>query len=128
MPYIYRCREYPGMEDCPGEFVADSKQELQQHIELHAAEAHGENPAVWSAEEREIVQGLVHRVGGSSPEPRRGWRGSVPATGVSRSSPPRWQRKQIDEISLAPGHSVGSLRKFGSAEEEALRAQVVASA
>ena len=45
MPYSYNCREYLGMEECPGSFVAASKEGVLKHVELHAREAHGEDPA-----------------------------------------------------------------------------------
>jgi hypothetical protein len=35
MPYSYNCSEYPGMEGCPGFFVAESEQEVLKHAELH---------------------------------------------------------------------------------------------
>jgi uncharacterized protein DUF1059 len=45
MPYSYNCREYLGMEECPGSFVAASKEGVLKHVELHAREDHGEAPA-----------------------------------------------------------------------------------
>jgi Protein of unknown function (DUF1059) len=44
MPYSYNCREYPGMEECPGSFVAASEEEVLKHVELHAREADGPRP------------------------------------------------------------------------------------
>jgi hypothetical protein len=61
MPYSYNCREYPGMEECPGSFVAASEQEVLKHVELHAREAHVEDPAQWSEEEEQMVQDLIRR-------------------------------------------------------------------
>lgn len=43
MAYSYRCKDYPGMDACPGSFTAET--ELWKHIELHAAIAHQENPS-----------------------------------------------------------------------------------
>ena len=31
MPYFYNCGEYPGMEGCPGFFVAESEQDVFKH-------------------------------------------------------------------------------------------------
>jgi hypothetical protein len=59
MPYSYACRVYPGMEECPGSFVAASEEEILKHVELHARVAHGEDPARWSEAEVEIVQDLI---------------------------------------------------------------------
>jgi predicted small metal-binding protein len=59
MPYSYNCREYPGMEECPGSFVAASEEEVFKHVELHASEAHGEDPAQWSEEEAQMVKDLI---------------------------------------------------------------------
>jgi len=38
--YSYACKDYPGMEGCPGSFKAQTEAELWKHIELHAATAH----------------------------------------------------------------------------------------
>ncbi len=59
MPYSYNCREYPGMDECPGSFVAASEEEVLKHVELHASEAHGEDPAQWSEEEAQMVKDLI---------------------------------------------------------------------
>jgi predicted small metal-binding protein len=59
MPYSYDSREYPGMEECPGSFVAASEGEVLKHVELHAREAHDEDPARWSEEEAQMVKDLI---------------------------------------------------------------------
>lgn len=59
MPYLYRCNEFPGMEGCPGAFTAATEGEVRNHVELHAREAHGEDPAEWSDEDRRQVQELI---------------------------------------------------------------------
>jgi predicted small metal-binding protein len=56
MAFTYRCADFPGMESCPGSFTADTKEEVLKHVELHATEAHQEDPAKWSAEDRQGVQ------------------------------------------------------------------------
>ena len=61
MAYTYACRECPGMETCPGVFTAATEEELWQHLELHAIEAHQENPAQWTPEERQQIQDLLRR-------------------------------------------------------------------
>ena len=57
--YSYACKDYPGMEACPGRFSAETEAELTQHIELHASVAHGEDPAKWSAEDRATLKALI---------------------------------------------------------------------
>jgi predicted small metal-binding protein len=59
MAYTYRCRDYPGMEACPGSFTAESADEVMNHIELHAKAAHGEDPKQWSAHDRRQLQALI---------------------------------------------------------------------
>lgn len=59
MPYSYRCTEFPGMEGCPGQFTAATEDEVRKHVELHAREAHGEDPAEWSDEDRRQVEELI---------------------------------------------------------------------
>lgn len=59
MPYRYKCSDYPGMETCPGAFTADAEGELWKHIELHAIEAHQEDPKKWTSEDRQQVQKLI---------------------------------------------------------------------
>ncbi len=57
--YSYACKDYPGMEACPGQFTAETPAEVMKLIELHAAIAHGENPAEWSADERKKLKALI---------------------------------------------------------------------
>ena len=57
--YSYACKDYPGMEECPGRFYAQTEDELWKHIELHASVAHNENPPAWSAEEKAQMKTLV---------------------------------------------------------------------
>jgi predicted small metal-binding protein len=52
------------MEGCPGFIVAESEREVLKHVELHAREAHGEDPAQWSGEERQTVNDLIRRTDG----------------------------------------------------------------
>ncbi len=59
MAYSYRCKEFPGMETCPGSFTAATESELWKHIELHAREAHQEDPAKWSADDRNGVKAII---------------------------------------------------------------------
>jgi predicted small metal-binding protein len=66
MPYSYNCREYPGMEQCPGSFVAETENELWKHIELHAREAHGEDPSQYSEDEVRAVKDLIRHTGPTS--------------------------------------------------------------
>ena len=43
--YAYACRDYPGMEACPGHFIAETLDEVWKLMELHATVAHDEDPA-----------------------------------------------------------------------------------
>jgi hypothetical protein len=57
--YSYACKDYPGMEQCPGRFCAATHNEIWKLIELHAAMAHGEDPAQWSADEKAKLKSLI---------------------------------------------------------------------
>ncbi len=57
--YSYACKDYPGMEACPGKVVAASKDEVWKLMELHAAIAHGEDPNAWSDDEISQGQALI---------------------------------------------------------------------
>jgi hypothetical protein len=57
--YSYACRDYPGMEACPGKVTAETEDEVWQLMELHARAAHGEDPAEWSAEDRVYLKTLI---------------------------------------------------------------------
>lgn len=59
MAYSYTCAEYPGMENCPGSFTAETQEELWKHIELHGSFAHNEDPGTWSDSERQQVRELI---------------------------------------------------------------------
>ena len=54
-----RCKDFPGMEACPASFTAESADEVMKHVELHAAEAHGEDATQWSKEDRDGVAQLI---------------------------------------------------------------------
>ena len=60
MAYTYRCKDFPGMEDCPGSFTAETEDEVMKLVELHATIAHDEDPAQWSQDDRELVAKLIH--------------------------------------------------------------------
>lgn len=57
--YSYACKDYPGMEKCPGRFNAETEGELWKHIEMHASVAHGEDPTTWSPQDRDVVKSLI---------------------------------------------------------------------
>lgn len=57
--HSYACMDYPGMEACPGKFVAATEDEVWKLMELHAAHAHGEDPKAWSDEDRSYLKGLI---------------------------------------------------------------------
>ena len=67
--HTYACRDYPGMDACPGAFTTGSEGELWKMIELHAAAAHGEDPDAWSAEDRAYLATLI-RHDAEEPEAR----------------------------------------------------------
>ena len=57
--YSYACKDYPGMEECPGKVTASSKDEVIRLMELHAVLAHGEDPSQWTDEDRAFLNGLI---------------------------------------------------------------------
>ena len=57
--FSYACKDYPGLEACPGHFYAKTEDELWKHVELHASVAHKEDPAMWTAEERALTKSLI---------------------------------------------------------------------
>ena len=57
--HSYACKDYPGMEQCPGQFHSATIEELWKHIELHAKLAHNEDPEAWSSEDRSQVAALI---------------------------------------------------------------------
>ena len=59
LTYSYACRDYPGMEDCPGQFATATEAELWKVIELHASIAHGEDCGLWTEEERARLRSLI---------------------------------------------------------------------
>ena len=59
MTFSYVCRELQGMEACPGEFYANTEDELLQHMDMHARVAHQADPSAWPAEVSAAVNGLI---------------------------------------------------------------------
>lgn len=57
--YSYACKNYPGMEACPGHFVAETEVEVLKLVELHASVAHDEDANAWSDEERAYLKTLI---------------------------------------------------------------------
>lgn len=57
--YYYACKDYPGMEECPGRFYAETVDEVWKLMELHASVAHGEDPSTWSEEDRAQLRTLI---------------------------------------------------------------------
>lgn len=57
--YSYACRDYPGMETCPGRFYSETENELWKLAELHASVAPKEDPATWTAEDRAQLKTLI---------------------------------------------------------------------
>jgi hypothetical protein len=60
--YSYACRDCEGMEACPASVVAETKDELWKLVELHAREAHGEDPNDWDKETRDYIGTLIKEV------------------------------------------------------------------
>jgi len=61
--HSYACRDYPGMETCPGRFYAQTTDELWKHIELHASDSHEEDPTAWTDEDRRQLHALIKTEG-----------------------------------------------------------------
>lgn len=57
--YSYACKDYPGMEACPGMVVAETEDEVWKLMELHASVAHGEDPSAWTDEDRAYLKMLI---------------------------------------------------------------------
>lgn len=57
--YTYACRNCEGMEACPGEVTAGSRDEVSKLMELHAVIAHGEDPTSWDNETRAYLSTLI---------------------------------------------------------------------
>jgi hypothetical protein len=57
--YAYACKDYPGMEACPGHFIAETEGEVWRLMELHAALAHDEDPATWSDDDKTYLKTLI---------------------------------------------------------------------
>ena len=57
--HSFACKDYPGMEACPGHFVTETEEEILKVIELHASVAHGEDPSKWSDEDRKLIKTLI---------------------------------------------------------------------
>lgn len=57
--FSYACKEYPGMESCPGKVVAQTEDEVWKLMELHAVIAHGEDPSSWTDEDRADLAKLI---------------------------------------------------------------------
>jgi predicted small metal-binding protein len=57
--YSYSCKDYPGMESCPGHVVASTEEEVCKLMELHAEIAHGEDPSKFSDEDWKYLKTLI---------------------------------------------------------------------
>ena len=62
MAYSFACKDYEGMESCPGKVVAETEEELWKLMELHAVIAHGEDPSTWDDETRAYAKTLIKTV------------------------------------------------------------------
>ena len=56
--FSYACKDYPGMEACPGKFTAETEAEVMKHVELHASVAHDEDPTAWNEDDRNYLKKL----------------------------------------------------------------------
>ncbi len=59
--YSYSCKDYPGMQACPGQVVASTEEEVCKLMELHAVIAHGEDPSQYSDEDWKYLKTLIKR-------------------------------------------------------------------
>jgi predicted small metal-binding protein len=57
--YSYACADFPGMEACPAHFTTETEDQLWNVINLHAKEAHGEDPSEWPAEDIATVKNTI---------------------------------------------------------------------
>lgn len=57
--YSYACKDYPGMEACPAKFTTETEEQLWSVINLHAKEAHGEDPSDWPPEDIATVKSAI---------------------------------------------------------------------
>ena len=57
--YSYACKDYPGMEACPGKVVAKTQDEVWELMQLHASVAHDEDPSTWGHEDRAYLKTLI---------------------------------------------------------------------
>jgi predicted small metal-binding protein len=57
--YTYACKDYPGMEACPGSVTAETEDEVMKLIELHAVVAHGEDPSQYTDEDWAYLKTLI---------------------------------------------------------------------
>jgi hypothetical protein len=57
--YTYACKDYPGMDECPGRFTAQTREEAWKLAELHAEIAHGENPSAWDDRTKDTLKALI---------------------------------------------------------------------
>ena len=57
--YSYACKDYPGMESCPGHFIAETEGEVWKLMELHASVAHDEDPGAWSDDDKAYLKTLI---------------------------------------------------------------------
>ena len=60
--YSYACRDCEGMEACPANIVAETRDELWQLMVHHARIAHEENPADWDEETTSYLYTLVREI------------------------------------------------------------------
>ncbi|HSF94622.1 MAG TPA: DUF1059 domain-containing protein [Thermohalobaculum sp.] len=59
MAHSYACKDYPGMEACPGFVRAETEDEVWKLMETHARLAHGEDPGDWNDEDRSYLKTLI---------------------------------------------------------------------
>jgi len=59
MACSYACKDFEGMEGCPGKLIAVTEQELWKLIEVHASLAHGEDVSAWDQVTRASVAELI---------------------------------------------------------------------
>jgi len=57
--FSYACKDYPGMEACPGRVVAETEAEIWKLMEVHASHAHGEDPKDWNDDDRSYLKTLI---------------------------------------------------------------------
>jgi hypothetical protein len=59
--FSYACCDCEGMESCPGQVIAETKDEVWKLMELHALIAHSEKAEDWDDDTRDYPGTLIKK-------------------------------------------------------------------